>query len=396
MANIFPFVPLIVNDIDALEFTTPSAEIESLIEENQPLPEFCYQQILNPQLFQKIGEDKDRTQTSIENFNKFLNEQVLLPNQTEGIYIYRQQTKNNTYHSIIALTSLGDYKDSRIKKHEHTRHEKEEKMTQFFRNVRINGNPVLLTYRPHESIDTWIRQQIVSTLPTHSFSSTERQMTHDFWFVSELQLIQEIKHLFKQVPELYIADGHHRCASLVKMYPEVDKFLTCLISSTEMNIYGYHRYVKDLGVVNRKELIKTLIDSGFLVEELQEPSLGIEGVLNLYIKKRWYSITIPQHLKDDTDIKHQLDVYILDKYIFGSILHITDTRTSDRLKFVPGNLSLDELISPIKEGSIDALFLLQPIKPEYVFNISDVDDVMPVKSTWIEPKMRNGLLIHHF
>lgn len=398
MARIFPFRPLYANREHAAVFTSPSAELTRMRQEGEILPDFCYQQILNPQIFYSINGDEDaRLERGKERLQEMINSNLLQRAEAEYFYIYKQEKEGRVFHTIIALCSLGDYAADVIKRHELTRPEREEKMADYFSNVRVNGNPVLIAYPAVAEINKLLLDTALK--PAEQHFETSDKAIHTLWKLDNESDSQMLIKYFNNIPRLYIADGHHRSASLARLRPNPDQFMVCLIGTDELKIFGFHRYVKDLNGLSEEAFINAVRNAGFYVERLvqvPDPLAAREGIIHALVRGNWYAITIPEELKESRNAKEKLDVYILDKCIFGEILNISDTRTSDRVRFVHGNMPVEELILPVEGGEAEALFMLHPVAIEDIFNVSDNGETMPPKSTWIEPKMRNGLLIHEF
>jgi uncharacterized protein (DUF1015 family) len=351
--------------------------------------------IINPQLFEeKALSHHDSYKRSVDKLNILLKEGILALEDAPALYIYRQVKKNDVYTGIIGLASVEEYQASKIKKHELTRSEKEKKMFDYMSAVRVSGNPVLLTYNDVPELGSYIKDK-VEAAPEYHFTA-EDGTEHMLWVLKERKELEKLEAFFKKAKDFYIADGHHRCAATSQLYPGVSTFMACLIPASQLRIHGFHRYVKDLNGLKTKELLDGL-DKYFTVVKVKEgmPNKG-EGIIGLFIKENWYEIHIPANLKKDPNPKHDLDVYILDHVIFGKIMGIKDSRTSSNIRYVNGETDLKTLIAPVKRGEVKAAFVLNPMSIADMVRVSDFGETMPPKSTWIEPKMRSGLLLNRF
>jgi len=351
--------------------------------------------IINPQQFRQkeLGAEESYL-LSLGKIHELLGNGVLKQEDTPAFYIYRQVKKNDVYTGVIGLADIEEYQANKIKRHELTRVEKEEKMFRYMNHVRINGNPVLLTYQAMPGLGTFIKEK-VEAAPEYHFEA-EDGTEHMLWVVKGIDDIIQMEAYFKKVDAFYIADGHHRCAATNLLYPELKTFMACLIPSDQLRIHGFHRYLKDLNGIRTKDFLRNL-ERYFEVVEIKEgfPNRS-EGSIGLFIKEKWYEIRIPASMKQDPNPKHNLDVYILDHFIFGKILGIKDSRTSTNIRYVNGEIGLKTLILPVKKEEMKAAFVLSAITVEDMIHVSDYEETMPPKSTWIEPKMRSGLVMYNF
>jgi uncharacterized protein (DUF1015 family) len=351
--------------------------------------------ILNPQLFsEKQLSQEIFYKSAVDKLNELIDARILKQEETPAFYIYRQIKKNDVYTGLIGLADLEEYQSNSIKRHELTRIEKEDKMYRYMRNVGVNGNPVLLTYHGVPGLDVYIHDK-VEAAPEYHFIS-EHGTEHMIWVLKLPDDIRNIQHFFKNADAFYIADGHHRCAAANLMYPELKTFMVCLIPSDQLRVHGFHRYIKDINGMKTKDFLAEL-SKYFKVQKIKDgfPNRS-EGVIGLFIKDKWYEIHIPESLKNDPNPKHDLDVYILDHFIFGNILGMDDTRTTSNIRYVNGETDMKALMAPVKKGEMKAAFVLNAVSIEDVIHVSDYHETMPPKSTWIEPKMRSGLLLYKF
>lgn len=365
---------------------------EELIRHTMENP-YSSMHILNPQLLAAAGEpDYD---APAEHLHRMMDEGVLEREENPALYIYRQVKHNNVFTCIIGLADMKEYMMDSIKRHELTRPDKEDKITEFFRHVRMNGAPVLLTYKHSAALQELI-EHLVEPAPIYHYTGDDH-IEHSLWPVSDEKAIAEIQECFGKLDALYVADGHHRCAALTALYPDTSEFLACFISSEQVLIHGFHRLIKDLSGLSPEKFIEALKRQEFNVEPVTETEwTDAPGVLHMYTGGAWYRIGIPAFMKQQENPKFNLDVYILDRYIFGDILNIQDTRTSSRIRYMNGEVNHDALTAPVDRGEMAAAFTLFPLSPDEVMQVSDAGETLPPKSTWIEPKLRSGLIVHSF
>ena len=398
MASISPFKAFRAEPTYVEQFSASAADADVRDDDNGSGKEnpYSFLHILNPQLFssEKLSSE-EIYKRAVDKLHILLDEKILTEEAKPALYIYRQVKENNVYTSIIGLASIAEYNSSGVKKHELTRTDKESKITSYFKAVGANGNPVLLTYPDSPSLNLLI-QELVEDAPEYGFMG-EDGIEHALWVVSDEKSIKAVQEEFAKVKSLYIADGHHRCASLGALYPEVEHFMACFISANQLNIHGFHRYVKDLNNLSPAEFLKNIEAQGFEVDDITGREIvNSPGTINLFLDEKWYSLKIPEKFKNISNPKQALDVYILDKYIFGEVLGIKDTRSSNKISYVNGDISMDVLLAPVHKAFCSAVFALSPVTVEEIIQVSDYDETMPPKSTWIEPKLRSGLLVHRF
>lgn len=352
--------------------------------------------ILAPQVYsEKKLSDAESFEYARQMLSNYEKEGLLIQDETPSFYIYRQLKGNDVFTTIIALASTEEYRNGFIKKHEHTLKDKEAKLVQYLKEVGVSGIPVLLTYPDNPKLDEYVSNVLVEPAPLYHFKSSDG-CDHSIWQINQSQQIDYIQELFKEVKCLYIADGHHRSAAMSALYPQVKNFMVSLIPDKYIRIHAFHRYITSLQMD-----LNAFLDQVGAVFELKKKSYTqfpnpVPGIITLYTNNEWWEITIPQHLKEVKNPSESLDVYILDKMIFEEILKIEDTRESDRVHFVSGANNDEELLKPIHSGKYSALFMLHAVEAEEVMKVSDYGETMPPKSTYIEPKLRSGILVHQF
>lgn len=398
MANIFPFKALRAQPAYVERFSASAADSDVREEEGAPGKEnpYSFLHVLNPQLYAtKRLTSEEIFSIATEKLAELLNKNIIAQEEKPALYIYRQVKDNNVYTGIICLADIKEYQSDTIKKHELTHAEKESKITRYFQEVGANGNPVLLTYPDRPKLQVLI-QELVEDAPEYGFMG-EDGIEHSLWVISDENKVAEVQQEFAQVPDLYIADGHHRCAALSAMYPEVKHLMVCLIPASQLNIHGFHRYLKDISELSTEEFLQKIKDKGFdICDHDGHDIVNAPGTMHLHIDEKWYCLKIPQSFKNNSNPKQNLDVYILDKYIFCDILGIEDSRLSNKIKYVNGDVSMETLLSPIHKGFYKAAFTLSSVTVDEIIQVSDFGETMPPKSTWIEPKLRSGLVLHRF
>lgn len=302
---------------------------------------------------------------------------------------------------LVCGSSVDDYEKGLIKKHEFTRPEKELDRINHIKITGAQTGNVFLAYKNVPEIDTLINKWITEKNPQYDFIA-EDNIQHSIWIVSDDSIIKNITNYFKTlVPCTYIADGHHRAASAAKVRNELgarstvnaDYFLTTLFPSNQLHIMDYNRVIKDLNGLKSTDLIKKL-EEKFSVEK-KENAYHPEAIhhFGLYIKDQWYKLTSRPGTYADDPIGI-LDISILQKNILEPLLGIMDQRTDKRIDFVGGIRGLEELEKRVDSGEMELAISLYPVSIEQLFNVADSGDVMPPKSTWFEPKLRDGLLTH--
>lgn len=332
---------------------------------------------------------------------------ILKQDVTPCLYIYAQTFWGKTQYGIVACASVNDYLNNVIRKHELTRIEKEIDRKTHIRVTRFNSEPVFFAFRDHKEIDTIIRSA-VKQLPEYDFVAVDG-IRHQFWVIADPATINRIETIFRdEIPYTYIADGHHRTASAAHVGEERRKsnprhngteeynyFMAVHFQASQLTIIDYNRLVKDLNGNSTEEFIKKL-DTSFDVtlkgKDEYKPARLHE--FSLYINGNWYVVRAKPGTYNDNDPIDSLDVTVLSKYILDPILDIKDLRQSNRIDFVGGIRGLGELRKRIDSGEMAAAFALFPVSMEQLMNIADSGNIMPPKTTWFEPKLRSGLVLH--
>lgn len=320
-------------------------------------------------------------------------------------YIYELTMNGRSQSGIVACSSIDDYMDGTIKKHENTREEKELDRISHVDRTNAQTGPIFLVYRSVSRINQLVETEKTKT-PVYNFTSPDG-ILHRVWVISDDNVIKEIEQTFVEIPATYIADGHHRCASAVKVglkrrsehldytgQEEFNHFLSVLFPDDQLYIMPYNRVVKDLAGLSKEEFLTDVSDAGFTVTDLgTEPfAPSQKGTFGMYLDNRWYQLTASKELLVEDPVEG-LDVSILQNNLLKPILKINDPRTDKRIDFVGGIRGLGELEKRVSEDMTVA-FSMYATSIEELLNVADAGLLMPPKSTWFEPKLRSGLFIH--
>ncbi len=342
-----------------------------------------------------------------ENLQKLIAEGYFVQDELESLYIYGQTMFGKTQYGIVACAAVDDYLKDIIKKHELTRPDKEEDRMNHIRVTNFNAEPVFFAYPDHAQLDS-IVERVVGGEAEYDFT-TDDGVGHHFWVISDKALIRQIEEFFdKDIPFTYVADGHHRTAAAALVGQERRKnnpghrgdeeynyFLAVHFPASQLTIIDYNRVVKDLNGMTAAEFLEEL-QEGFVLEEKGPEIFKPEKLhtFSMYLEGSWYSLTAkPGTYKDDDPIAC-LDVTVLSEQVLGPLLNITDLRKSKRIDFVGGIRGLEELSRRVDSGEMAAAFALYPVSMKQLMDIADNGMIMPPKTTWFEPKLRSGLVIH--
>lgn len=333
---------------------------------------------------------------ALENLNAFLQREVLFKESKPCYYIYQLIMNGRAQTGLVCVSSIEDYNNNIIKKHEFTRPEKEQDRINHIKTTGAQTGNVFLAYRNQASIDEVIEKWKTTKNPVYDFI-TEDGIQHSVWVVSDTSVVEQITELFEtQVPCTYIADGHHRAASAAKVKlaaPDTaDYFLTTLFPSNQLYIMDYNRVVTDLNGMTAEQFLVALSNAFEIEKQAEAFKPSALHSFGLYLDKTWYALSAKPGTYMDTDPIGVLDVTILSNNILDSILGIKDQRTDKRIDFVGGIRGLAALEARVDSGEMAAAISLYPVTIDQLFNIADAGEVMPPKSTWFEPKLRDGLL----
>ena len=343
----------------------------------------------------------------LENFNHFMDQNVFVEEDKACFYVYRLIMNGRTQDGIVGCSSVQDYLNNAIKKHELTRADKEEDRKNHVRITQMNAEPVFFTYPSHAKIDEIVNKTIDSSAPEYDFK-TEDDIQHIVWVINNDEDITNIETLFKEIPSVYVADGHHRTAAAALVGEEMKSdnpnhdgseeynfFLSVLFPENQLEIIDYNRVVKDLNDLSEDAFIEKL-EVSFDIQKIgssqHRPSQKHE--MGMYLNSEWYSLKAKEGTYDDNDPIKGLDVSILSECVLTPILNITDLRRDKRIDFVGGIRGLEELERRVDNGEMKVAFAMYPVSLAELMNIADTDNIMPPKTTWFEPKLRSGLFVH--
>ncbi len=365
--------------------------------------------IIKPEIDFAPGTDEHAPEVydkAVENFNAFQNNGWLVQDENEHYYIYAQTMNGRTQYGIVIAANVDDYMEGRIKKHELTRRDKEEDRMKHVRINNANIEPVFFAFPDNAPLQKVI-DEVTAATPEYDFVAPDG-FGHHFWVINNPQTIETITREFEKIPYLYIADGHHRSAAAALVghekaqanpnhtgNEEYNYFLAVAFPASHLNIIDYNRVVKDLNGLTPAEFLDRL-SPNFTIEEKGTDEYRPSALHNfaLYLDGKWYSLTAKPGTYDDSDPIGVLDVTISSNLILRDILGITDLRGDKRIDFVGGIRGLSELKTRVDSGEMAVALALYPVTMKQLMDIADTGNIMPPKTTWFEPKLRSGLVIH--
>lgn len=365
--------------------------------------------IIKPEIDFVPGTDEhdDRVyDKAVENFRKFRDNGWLIQDPDEHYYIYAQTMDGRTQYGIVLAANVNDYVNGVIKKHELTRRDKEDDRMRHVKVNNANIEPVFLAFPDNAALQQIIDKVSAST-PEYDFTSDDG-FGHHFWVVNDPADEAVITAEFAAMPHLYIADGHHRSAAAARVGlekaaadashtgdEEYNFFMAVAFPASHLRIIDYNRVVRDLNGLTPAEFLKAL-EKDFIVEDKGTEIYRPAALHNfsLYLDGRWYSLTAREGRYNDADPIGVLDVTISSDLILRDILGITDLRTDRRIDFVGGIRGLGELKARVDSGEMAVALALYPVSMKQLMDIADSGNIMPPKTTWFEPKLRSGLVIH--
>lgn len=365
--------------------------------------------IIKPEIDFPVGTDEHDAcvyDKAAENFAMFQEKGWLVQDEKEKYYVYAQTMNGRTQYGLVVCAYVDDYMTGKIKKHELTRRDKEEDRMKHVRINNANVEPVFFAYPHKDEIDA-IVAEVVKGEAEYDFVAPDG-FGHHFWLIEDEKTINRITEIFAGIPYLYIADGHHRSAAAAlvgdekrrenpnhKGDEEYNYFLAVCFPDNQLNIIDYNRVVKDLNNLSDEEFLAAL-QKNFIVEEkgteIYKPSQLHN--FSLYLGGKWYSLTAKEGTYNDNDPIGVLDVTISSNLILDEILGIKDLRSDKRIDFVGGIRGLGELKKRVDSGEMKVALALYPVSMKQLIDIADSGNIMPPKTTWFEPKLRSGLVIH--
>jgi uncharacterized protein (DUF1015 family) len=366
--------------------------------------------IIKPEIdFEPIADEHSQPvyDKAVENFKLWQDRGWLVQDDKEMYYIYAQTMDGRTQYGLVAAANVDDYMSGKIKKHELTRKDKEEDRMIHVRIQDANIEPVFFAYPDVEEMNSIVENIVKTQEPEYDFIAPDG-FGHTFWAIRDDAINARITEIFANIPALYVADGHHRTAAAALVgaekrasnpnhtgNEEYNFFLAVIFPESQLKIIDYNRVVKDLNGLTPSEFLEKLSESFDIVEngsEIYKPN-ALHN-FGMYLDGKWYSLTAKSGTYNDNDPIGVLDVTVLSNLVFDQILNLGDLRTSKRIDFVGGIRGLGELQKRVDSGEMVVAFALYPVTMRQIIDIADSGNIMPPKTTWFEPKLRSGLVIH--
>lgn len=365
---------------------------------------YTFLHVINPE-FDAENKTKantpERYQKSRDKLNEFLEQGIFIKEDIESLYLYRQTKNGQEFLGLIGGASVKEYNSGKIKKHEATITAREKHFSEYLKVVECNAEPVLLFHEENFEL-TSLLNSLSEERPEYEFSTTEK-IKHEIWLITDKAVIDNIQKYFADLSHVYIADGHHRCASSARFGDDSNTaddsiqnhFLAYFISEKSMEIFDYNRIVKDLNGMSTLELLSA-VQKEFTLLEVNDVQTHIRSLHNIlmYIEGKWFNLKIKESLIDRSDPVKSLDTAVLTNYLLDPILGIKDLKTDERINFISGTKGLDGIAESVDSGKYKVGFALFPVTPDQLKAVADNNEIMPPKSTWIEPKLRSGLTMY--
>ncbi len=371
---------------------------------------YSFLHVINPAYMysQKITLDK-RFKGVAHKYQDFKEEGIFMEEEKAVFFLYEIQNKVQSFTGFVAGTSIEDYKNNIIKKHEDTLQYRVEYFKDYLHQTGFNTEPVLITYPDNETLNSWIAEKKKSQ-PIYNYSTTNKEK-HQVWKIETASEIQWLQNQFEKIPELYIADGHHRSASAELLYDEdrhlgnenLNYFMSFLIAESNIKIYEYNRIIRDLNGFTKDDFLDKLAEN-FIIkdkeQELWKPQSKFE--FGMYLDGHFYALFYKQGSSDSEQAKQNkqpsilenLDAQILYDKVLQPLLAIEDLRNDERIEYIPGKQSISTIKELVDEGEFEVGFMLFPSDISEIKALADNNLIMPPKSTYIEPKFRSGLMVY--
>ncbi len=366
--------------------------------------------IIKPEIdFDPIADEHAQAvyDKAVENFKLWQNRGWLVQDPKEMYYIYAQTMDGRTQYGLVAAANVDDYMSGKIKKHELTRKDKEDDRMIHVRIQDANIEPVFFAYPDVDEMNKLVADWVAAHAPEYDFVAPDG-FGHTFWAITDDAVNARITEIFKNIPAMYVADGHHRTAAAARVGAEkraqnpnhtgdeeYNYFLAVIFPESQLHVIDYNRVVRDLNGLTPDEFLAKLSESFDVTDmgtEIYKPTKLHN--FGMYLNGHWYSLTAKSGTYNDNDPIGVLDVTVLSNLVFDKILNLGDLRTSKRIDFVGGIRGLSELQKRVDSGEMVAAFALYPVTMRQIIDIADTGNIMPPKTTWFEPKLRSGLVIH--
>lgn len=409
MARIEPFRGLRPDPVIVKEVASPPYDVLSSQEAKKMIGsnENSFLHIVKPEI--DLSPETDLYsdivyETAKNNFRRFIETGILIQDQKRCFYIYKQVWGDHVQVGLVAGASADDYLDDVIKKHEHTREDKEMDRMRHIEALNANTGPVFLTFKENPSVVELMNRGMEQS-PVYDFKSDDG-VRHIFYVIEDDSIIKKISEAFNKVDFLYVADGHHRSASATKIKVKREKsnpshtgneeynfFLSVIFPHNQMKILPYNRVVKDMNGMCKAELFHK-ISGKFTYEETDLSAPETNHTFCMFVSGKWYLLKVKEDSFDVDDPVNSLDAAILQNNILGPVLGIENPRKDNRIDFIGGIRGTEELERLVNNGDFKFAFSMYPTSIEELFRVADSGKTMPPKSTWFEPKLRSGLVTH--
>ena len=385
-------------------------DVLNSVEAKQEAGEKSLLHIIKPEIdFDPIADEHSQAvyDKAVENFKLWQERGWLVQDPKEMYYIYAQTMDGRTQYGLVAAANVDDYMSGKIKKHELTRKDKEDDRMIHVRIQDANIEPVFFAYPDVDEMNKIVSDWVASHAPEYDFVADDG-FGHTFWAITDDAVNARITEIFKNIPAMYVADGHHRTAAAARVGAEkraqnpnhtgdeeYNYFLAVIFPESQLHVIDYNRVVRDLNGLTPDEFLARLGESFDVTDmgtEIYKPTKLHN--FGMYLNGHWYSLTAKSGTYNDNDPIGVLDVTVLSNLVFDKILNLGDLRTSKRIDFVGGIRGLSELQKRVDSGEMVAAFALYPVTMRQIIDIADTGNIMPPKTTWFEPKLRSGLVIH--
>ena len=385
-------------------------DVLNSVEAKQEAGEKSLLHIIKPEIdFDPIADEHSPAvyDKAVENFKLWQDRGWLVQDPKEMYYIYAQTMDGRTQYGLVAAANVDDYMSGKIKKHELTRKDKEDDRMIHVRIQDANIEPVFFAYPDVDEMNKIVADWVAAHAPEYDFVAPDG-FGHTFWAITDDAVNARITEIFKNIPAMYVADGHHRTAAAARVGAEkraqnpnhtgdeeYNYFLAVIFPESQLHVIDYNRVVRDLNGLTPDEFLARLGESFDVTDmgtEIYKPTKLHN--FGMYLNGHWYSLTAKSGTYNDNDPIGVLDVTVLSNLVFDNILNLGDLRTSKRIDFVGGIRGLSELQKRVDSGEMVAAFALYPVTMRQIIDIADTGNIMPPKTTWFEPKLRSGLVIH--